>query len=222
MHLDELAVSRTLIAPLQSTDGLVGSLCLAVIDETIALERAVKNLAGTVDMDHQLFGGVPRVHQHHAKRQLLARHGIVEHLLNVLELGLLVSLRGEDAPVDDPVATALGVDVQAVDHADALDQSVGIAAVLPTHQLDGMGVVLVRDAVVEQQECVRIIFNGFLDLFPDDGRRYIVVLQIAVDGIMRKVRMVVGEVGLGVVGLSGNQKLTVVASCRLHHDFLVD
>ena len=62
--------------------------------------------------------------------------------------------------------------------------------------------VLVRDAIVEQQECVRIIFDGFLDLFPDDGRRYIFVLQVAVDGVMRKMGMVVDEVGLGVVGLS--------------------
>lgn len=216
VHLDELAVSAGLIAPLQATDRLVGLLRLAVIDQAVALEWAVEDLAGPVDVHHQLRCGVPRVHQHHAKWQLLDRNGLVEHFLYMLQLGLLVALRIKDTPIDDPVVPALGVDVQTVDHAYALDQGVCIAAVLPTHQFDLVGAVLVRDAVVEQQKSIRVILDVFLGMLPDDLGCDVVVLQVAVDRVVRKMRVIVGKVGLGVVGLGRHKKLTVITSSRLH------
>ena len=216
VHLDELAVRGGLVAPLQVADRLIGLLRLAVIDQSVALEWAVEDLAGSVDVHHQLCGGVPGVHQHHAERQLLDRDGLVEHLLDVLQLGLVVALRIKDPPVDDPVVPALGVHVQAVDHADALDQGVCIAAVLSAHQFDLVGGVLVRDAVVEQQKSIRILLDVFLCVLPDDRRRDVVVLQVAVDGVVREMWVVVSQIGLGVVRLGRHKKLTVITSSRFH------
>ena len=43
------------------------------------------------------------------------------------------------------------------------------------------------------------------------------IIQVAIDRIMRKALMVIRKVGLRVIRLSGEKKLTVVAPCWLHN-----
>jgi hypothetical protein len=63
-------------------------------------------------------------------------HGVVEHVLDVIELGIVVFVGCVDAPVDNPVVAGLDIHVQASNHPDAVDQAVGVATVLLVHQLD--------------------------------------------------------------------------------------
>ena len=76
--------------------------------------------------------------------------------------------------------------------------------------------ILVGDAVVKDKKSIRVEFNDILDLIPNDRRRHVVVLQVSIDRVMRKMLMVIREVGLCVIRLGGNQELAVVASSWLH------
>ena len=127
--------------------------------------------------------------------------GVVEHLPQVVELGLAVGVRVEDPPVDNPVFAGVEVDVQAVDHADTFDYPVFVAAILAAHELYFERVAFVEDAVVDYQAGILVVTAGVLDQQPDDRRGYLVVHNIPVNRIMREVSVVAGHVGLRVICL---------------------
>jgi hypothetical protein len=62
---------------------------------------------------------------------------------------------------------------------------------------------------------IAIVYRG-LDRFPRQGWSHLIGLQIAINGIMRKMRMMVGMIGLRIVDLGAQEKLAVVNALRLH------
>jgi hypothetical protein len=110
----------------------------------------------------------------------------------------------------------LDVHVQAVDHPNALDQAVGVAAVLFAHQLDFVRVVLVQNAVIENQAGIVVKFDVSSGEIPDISRADVGILQVAIYGIVRKPLMVIRKIGLRVVDLCGYQKLAVVSARGFH------
>ena len=91
-----------------------------------------------------------------------------------------------------------------------------IAAVLQFYQLNLVRMILVGDAVVKDKKSIGVEFNDTLDLILNDRRRHVVVLQVSIDCVIRKMPMVIREVGLCVIRLSGNIELAVVALGWLH------
>ena len=136
MNFDQLAFGLIFVTPTQCADGLIGQLTTTVIDLAVALERTVKSLSRAMHMQHQILRGVPGVHQHAAKWHLLDLSCIIKHVLHVRELRFGIAVWCVHTPIHDPVAMRLGVDVQAVDNTNAFNQSVRIAAVLQSNQLD--------------------------------------------------------------------------------------
>jgi hypothetical protein len=62
---------------------------------------------------------------------------------------------------------------------------------------------------------IAIVYRG-LDRFPRQGWSHLIGLQIPINGIMRKMRMMVGMIGLRIVDLGAQEKLAVVNALRLH------
>lgn len=79
-----------------------------------------------------------------------------------------------------------------------------------------MGVVLVQDAVIKNQASVIVILDDVFDAIPQLLGGNVVVLQIAVDGIVREVRMMVCKIRLRVIDLTGQNELTVITTSWLH------
>ena len=220
MYFDQLPRDVVLSAPPQVVHRPVGCFGAAVVDLAVALERAVEDLVGPVYMQHQVLGGIPGVHQYNPERQLLGVQCVIKHFLHVREFGLGVVFRVKDTPIDDPVALGFGVDIQAVDDTDSLDQSMRVAAILQSNHFYFVRMVLVRDAVVKYKKCIRICFNDALHLLPDNFGRNIIILQIPINRIVREVLVMIREIGLGIVGLSRHKKLTLVSSGWFHKSFL--
>lgn len=63
-----------------------------------------------VNVQHQLFGGVPRIHEYGMKRQLLVIDNLVQHVAHMVKLGLAIMVRIINAVIDHPVLARLGVD----------------------------------------------------------------------------------------------------------------
>ena len=180
MDFNQFAAQHLVVVPSQLADGLVGVFALAVVHQPVAFERAVKHLPGPVDVQHDLLGGVPGVHQDGAERQPLLQEGVVEHVPHLVELGLAVRVGVVGAPVDHPVLAGVEVDIQAVDHADALDHRVLVAAILATHEFYVERVALVQHRVVEDQAGVLGVADGVLHRQPHGFGRYIVLHEIQV------------------------------------------
>ena len=130
MYFDQLPCDVVLGVPSQVAYRPVGILATTVIDSAIAPEGTVEDLVRPMQMQHQILGGVPGVHQYNPKRQPLDFNGLIEHFLHVRELGLGVVFRVKDPPVNDPTALCFGVDIQTVDDTDSLDQPTRITAIL--------------------------------------------------------------------------------------------
>lgn len=71
-----------------------------------------------------------------------------------------------------------------VTNPDAANHGFGVAAILPTRNLDLAGVVFVGDRIVKEQVAVRRGDDRAFDLFPDEARRQLVVAQITVELVM--------------------------------------
>jgi len=148
--------------------------------------------------------------------QLLVGDGCNEHVLDVIELGLAVTVGLKNAIVDDPVLCSFRVDVETVEHADAFYDGMSIAAVLTPHQFDFVGEVLVQDRVVEHEETARRWDDLGAYIFPDQPRGQLVAAKIAVDRIMTEVDVMTGMMCQREVHLTRQQKLAVINACWLH------
>lgn len=118
------------------------------------------------------------------KRQLLVLHDLREHVLYMVELALAVPVRIVDAVIDHPVLARLGIDVHAVDQADALDQAVRVAGKLQPHQFDLVREVLVQHRVVENHKAIRRGLDLRTCMLPHQPRRQPVFAQVAIDRIV--------------------------------------
>ena len=69
----------------------------------------------------------------------------------MVEFGLAVAVRVEDAIINDPVLVGCGVVVNQIDDADAFDDTVSIAAVVASDTRDLKGVRLIEHGSIEEQ-----------------------------------------------------------------------
>ena len=150
--LDALAVGQLLGAPGQRIDALVEALAPRIIHLSIIFERAVVALLEGLDEQHQVFGRVPRVHQHGMKGQLFLIHHIGEHLADVVQLAFAVAVGVVDAIVNQPELVGLGLDIHTSHDPDAFDDGFGVAAILGAHQFDGKRGVFVEHGIVKHHK----------------------------------------------------------------------
>ena len=131
LDVQGLAMLEFSLCSNQTIHPLIARLSGVVIHLAIVLQRTIIDLAQTLNMQHQLAFSVPTVHQHAPKEQLLVSDGVVEHVAYMIQFGLAVALRVINPIVDDPELLKLWVDVHARHHPNALDNVVGIPAILP-------------------------------------------------------------------------------------------
>src|SRR3954451_7805150 len=185
----------------------------------MVLERAIVTLLQRLKEKHQVFGGIPGVHQHRCKRQLLLVDTIGEHLAYVIELAFAVTVRVIEAVVNYPKLVAFWVDVDARHHADALDDRFSVAAILRPHQFDGKRVVLVQHRGIKDHIAAGRHDDLRGDIFPDQTRRQLLAAQVAVDRIVTELLAVVRKVCQRVVDLAEQQILAIIKTSHFsfHH-----
>jgi hypothetical protein len=75
-EFDQLAVFKFIGTPIKRIDSSVRLLSTSSIDLTIVFEWIVINLFPRLNEQHQVFSGIPGVHQHRLKRQSLVIGGL--------------------------------------------------------------------------------------------------------------------------------------------------
>ena len=164
-------------------------------------------------MHHQILGGVPRIHQHGAERQVFGLAGIVEHVPHMVEFGLAVPVGIIDPPIDYPVFAGIQVDIHAIDDTDAFHDGMLVAAILAAHQFYLERMALVQDSIVEYKAGVPAAADKVSDGLPDGIRRHVVLHEITVYCIMRENRFMLGHVGLRVIYKCRDHELTIISTC---------
>jgi len=89
-----------------------------------------------------------------------------QHVAHMIQLGFAVAVRIVEAVVDDPVLLRQRIHVHAVHHADALDQTVSVAAVLTSDQLDLVREILIDDRVVKRDATFLVSRDLFTHVVP--------------------------------------------------------
>lgn len=74
-------------------------------------------------------GGPATVHQYGFKADLAGPH-LGQHIQNVVNLGFAIRVGAEYAVVNEPKLIGFGIEINAVDNADAFDKSMRVATVL--------------------------------------------------------------------------------------------
>ena len=74
----------------------------------------------------------------------------VEHLQEVIDLAAAIALWIEEAKIENPEALQLRVDVDTVDHPDAGNHCVSVAAPLSSYHFNEMRMSLVKHRVVKE------------------------------------------------------------------------
>src|SRR4051794_2928379 len=184
LDLDEFALSLLLGRPVQGIHATIGASCTRVINLTVIFEWTVVDLLHALYREHQRLSGIPGVHKHATKEQPLLVNSVGQHLPHMLELCLAIASRVIDTVVDDPELIADGIDIHACDHANAFDHPMGVTAILPPHQIDAFGEVLVNHRVVKDEIALRRLDYLVAHVLPHQTRRDAVARQIAVDGVM--------------------------------------
>lgn len=210
VDFDVLAMKDVMSGPNQVLRQAVGSLAAGVIDKTVGLDRADEGQLESVNEDHHVFGRVPGVHEHRLGGQHLLGQGTGEHFAHMVELAFAIPIGVVQTVVDDPVLPAVGVNVQAIDHADAFDQTVGVAAVLQPHQIDMVRVVFVDDRVVKDQATTGRSDDIGFDVLPNQTGRQFIAPQHAVDRIVTESTAVFCEIRHREVGMTGAEKLAII------------
>ena len=137
-----------------------------------------------------------------------------QHVAHMIQLGFAVAVRIVEAVVDDPVLLRQRIHVHAVHHADALDQTVSVAAVLTSDQLDLVREILIDDRVVERDATFLVSRDLLTHVLPYETRRHLLVTQKPVDGIVAHIFNMVGEVRQRVVDRTHQQVLAVIQAGR--------
>lgn len=207
---DDFAVGRFIRRPLQAIEPLIGPLSRRVIDLPVVLQWTIEHFVQLVDIHHQIFSGIPGVHQHGPESQLLVIDDLRQHLAHMDQFALAIASRIIDPIIDDPELAGGGIDVHTGDHADAFNQPMGVATVLTPHQFDVLREVLIDDRVIEDQITVVHLRDVGLHVFPDQPRGDLVARQIAINRVVAEFDTVIGKVRQGVVNLATQQVLTVI------------
>ena len=214
--LDDFSMPSLRILPRQGIDPPVRRAPARIIHLPIALERTVVRLALGFDKQHQVFGGVPRIHQHGAKWQRLVMVGIAQHLLHMIELGLAIAVRIVNAVINDPMLLRLRINIHAGHHANALDDAMRIATVLAPYQFNLMRKILVNDRIVKHNVSLDRNLDRIAHVVPYQARGHPVVPKKSVDRIMAHVLGMISKMGQCMVDRAHQQVLAVIQARWFH------
>ena len=112
-------------------------------------------------------GGVPRVEKHRFRLDSLVGNGADEHFLKMIVLRFAVARVIVNSEVDRVVAALFAVCMDQVDYVDPAHEAVFGSAVLELDELDMLGVLLVLDAVVQDQVSVFTVVDKRSDEIPE-------------------------------------------------------
>ncbi len=169
--------------PFQSVNSLI--IRLQQVTETfvrpaVAFQWTIIDFVFSFNMEHQVFGGISRIHQHGAKRQFFMFDGVIRHLSNMVEFGFTVHIGSEQAIIYQPKLIGFRIDINARDDADAFDYRFGIARILAAHKFYLKRVIFIGSRVVKEQITVFAGNYRIFDLFPNKMRFEFLIPQVTV------------------------------------------
>ncbi len=196
--------------PGQCVDPLIGPGAPRIIHLPIGFQGTIVDLLQRFNIQQQVFGRVPRVHQNGPKWELFVMDEVAEHVTHVVKFGFPIALRVVNPVVDQPELISCGMNVDTRDHPNAFDYGTCIAAVLPSHQRNRKRGLLVQHRVVKKYIRIRRSNKRLHNIVPDQAWGQPLSTQIAIDRVVTKAFTVMRKVGERVVDLAHQQILAIL------------
>jgi hypothetical protein len=207
---DDFALVLFSFCPCQMIYALVRFCAPRIIHLAIILERTIVDFVQVFDLEHDVFGRIPAIHQHRPKIQFFLIDSIQKHVLQMIQFGLSIPVRIINPVVDHPELVYFGIDVDTRYDPHPVDQAMRIPAVLLAHQFDLGGKVLIDHRVIKHQKPKRGRNDILFDILPDQVRSDGIPRLIAVRQVMTEFLAVFRVMGQCVIGLAHQQVLTII------------
>ena len=213
-QLDGQSFDHRLLVKGKFVQVLVASLPIQT-HQAVALQRpplrgGEESPTAAVDDFEVTNGGVPSVEKYRPGFELLVGRQTLEHLLKMVVFSLTVVLGAIHSVVDRPEVTVVSRGMHQVDQADPLDCTMLISRVLSLYQLDKIGVLLVLNAVIDNDDRGLRIFDMGCDRSPQLRGREALAPQKVADRVVAQVGLVIGQVRTGVIERRAKQVLYVI------------
>jgi len=199
----------------------IGSLDITVITQAIALEWTYVELAHPLYEQHQFFRSVPTVEEDTGERESLISNGRRQHLADMVEFGLAITIRIEQAIVHNPILTIIGIDIKTIDYPNAFYHTMRITAILSAHHFDAARVIFIKNRVIENKISIRGLNNIPFNIIPDNSSCQFIPMKKTGYGIMTKAIFMLSQVRHGVIFLSRDKKLAIIQSAKFHSRYLL-
>ncbi|OQA13842.1 MAG: hypothetical protein BWY63_03347 [Chloroflexi bacterium ADurb.Bin360] len=215
--MDGFAVLLCRSIPFQRLNAHIGLRPITFIDQAIAFERAIVQFAQALNPQHQFPFGIPGIHQHRPKRQLLVMDHVQHHLPHMIQFAFSVAVGIVDAVINNPELIQFRIHIHAGHNPDPTDDPMFVAAILLAHQFNLTGVLLIQHGIIKDHIALRRSDHLRLHILPYQTRCDFVPFQIPLGPIMAEFFGVVRKIRQRVIDLAYQQKLTVIQACYFAH-----
>jgi hypothetical protein len=189
---------------------------IGLINQPITFKRAVAHQVQRLNKTHHLARGVPRVHKHCSEGQALVVHHVGQHLLHMIEFVFVVPFGVVYAKINDLVRVNITINVNAVDHPNAFDQAMRVAAVLTAHQFNAMGKIFIQHHVIKNDVSFGRVNNIATHVVPHIAARDTVFFEISIDRVVAHLLSVLRKIRQRVVDLADQQILAIIQAIWFH------
>ena len=207
---DDLTMLLLFFCPFRAIHPLVRFYTARFIHQAIILERAVVDFAQFLNLEHDIFGGIPAIHQHVSEQKLLLIHTIFQHVMHMIQLGLAVALRIINAIVDDSELIHSRIDIHTGHYSDPFDDPMCITTPLPPDQVHLEREILIHHRVIKHQVAFRNLCPLTFHIFPYQVGRDLFACQIPVDRIMAEFLSVISKIGQRIIDWTDQQILAII------------
>ena len=210
--MDQNATGQHLIRPYDLIEMDVAAF-LTQTDQTVALERGHEKQIHAVDEFQIGDGSIPRIEEDGLGLDPFVGNCGDQHLAKMIVLGLSIALVIVDAIVDGKVATVLAVRMKKVDDVNSAHEPVFGSTVLFFNQFNGLRVLFILDAIVQNKIRTGAIVKQRSDKFPETAGRQLFTSEIVTYRIVacpRCARQMVRQVCASIVNAGCDQILNVL------------
>src|SRR4030066_2568750 len=211
LDLHDFAALLFFFGPFQRIHSAIGQSAARIIYLTIVFEWAVIYLLQRFfNKEHHILRRIPAIHQHSIECNPLLVHTIGQHLMQMIQLRLAISIGIVDPIINNPKLVRRWVDIHTSHYTDPFDHATCIPAILSLNQLNLVRIVLVNHRIVKHDISVGILHHSSFHVFPNQVRCNLISGQVSIDHIVSEYFSVLCKVRQRIVDLATEQILAVV------------
>lgn len=205
-----------IFGPVQTIDTAIGLGVTRVIHQTVVLEWVIVGFTVLLNLQHDIRGGIPDIHQDLPEGQAFLINPFAQQLQYMRQFALPFTIWSINAIVNDPELVGFRIDIHASNDTDAFDDPMRISAILPPYQFNAPRKVLIDNGIIKDYKALGTSYHLVAHMLPHQPWANFLAGQIAIGHVMAELFDMFGIVGQRIIDLAHQQILTVL---KTSHSF---